>query len=86
MPSPKNNTARFQRTKYYSAVKTGMKHMNPATMRESFLRPPRAEEALPPIMLAPLLDKEGKSASHAIIFSCWNTMVGSSLVLLPGNF
>ena len=41
-PSPKINSNNFQRSKYYSAIKTGMKHMNPTEMRNSFLARPKA--------------------------------------------
>ena len=59
--------------------------MNPKTGM-SFLRPP-TEEALPTLM--PFV-KEGeevpKSSNMVIIFSCWNTMVGSAMVSLPWSF
>jgi len=59
----------------------------------SFLQPPRKEEAMPALM--PVFGQnvkleEGqekpKSSSLQIIFSCWNTMVGSAIVALPYAF
>ena len=77
---------KYNREKYYSALKTGFKHMNPKENGMSFLRPP-TEEALPTLM--PFV-KEGeevpKSSNMVIIFSCWNTMVGSAMVSLPWSY
>ena len=88
VPSPKTNTSRFHRQKYYSAIKSGMGQLNPSTMRQSFLQAPRVEERLPPIMALPGVDMKGdtKTNSIMVIFSCWNTMCGSSLVFLPAYF
>ena len=58
--------------------------------RESFLLPPlvRQQTILP--IIGAQIDKDGqqvgKSSSMVIIFSCWNTMVGSAMVSLPWAF
>ena len=88
------HTSHFIRSKYFSALKTGMKHMNPRQMRQSFLAPPRDTEVLPAILPLPGYNDEAveegqekkKSSSLVIVFSCWNTMVGSALVSLPWAF
>lgn len=48
----------------------------------SFLRPPELSEMLPAIF-PNVGSKQEKSSSLVIIFSCWNTMVGSAMVSLP---
>ena len=53
IPSPKIHTNQFIRSKYFSAIKTGMKHMNPKEMRQSFLEQPREFEVLPAILPIP---------------------------------
>lgn len=79
---------KYNREKYYSALKTGFKHMNPKENGMSFLKPP-TEEALPALMPFVQSAKDGeppKSSSMVIIFSCWNTMVGSAMVSLPWTY
>ena len=79
------NRHEYNRRKYYSAIKTGFNHMNKdAKAHLSFLRPPEHSEILPSLM--PLVGggaDDEKSSSMVIIFSCWNTMVGSAMVSLP---
>ena len=64
-----------------------MKHMNTEVMKESFLKRPKEDEAMPAII--PLFniysdalndgEESSLSSSMLISFSCWNTMVGSAL-------
>jgi len=93
LPSPKRNTSKFIRSKYFSALKTNMQHLNQENMKESFLMQPPKNEVLP--ALIPLGDyneealpgeEQKKSSSLVIVFSCWNTMVGSALTSLPWAF
>jgi len=89
--SPAMQNRRYNREKYYSALKTGFKHMDQGKkVGESFLKPPK-EDALPILfpLMGPQVDEDGneqKSSSLIIIFSCWNTMVGSAVVSLPWAF
>lgn len=90
IPSPAAGNRRYMREKYYSAIRTGFRHMNPGDVGDSFLR--RSEELALPIympMLGVEKDETGetkKSGSISIILSCWNTMVGSAVVALPWAF
>jgi len=59
-PTSGNNARRYNRDKYYSALKTGFKHMNPADAKKSFLLPPKAEEAIPAIYPTLEMDKAQK--------------------------
>ena len=79
--------ARYNREKYYSAIKSGFKHATKGEdVRKSFLD----QFLLPPEMmlpaLFPVIDDGNKSSNMSIIFSCWNTMVGSAVVTLPYSF
>ena len=78
---------RYNREKYYSAIKTGFKHASKGDNEESsklgqFLLPP--EMMIP--ALFPVMDDGNSSSNMSIIFSCWNTMVGSAVVALPYSF
>ena len=94
IPSPTASNRRYNREKYYSALKTGFKHADnnnsqpgSAGMRQSFLLPPdlKMDEPLFPILGLDQLS-ESKTGSGVIIFACWNTMVGSAMVSLPWSF
>ena len=84
---PANTSSKANRTRYYSAIKTGMMHMNPG-VRSSFLVEPTEAAPLPQLLPNAAFSQEtgSKASSLVIVFSFWNTMVGSSLVLLPGAF
>ena len=82
-------TADRSRNKLYSAARTGMKHLNPVAMRESFLMRPSEQTSIPPIIAVPgMIDTagNGKASSALVIFAVWSTMAGSAIVYLPGNF
>lgn len=90
IPSPSGSRNQmYYRSKYYSAIKTGFKHMGEDKVGMSFLR---EDQRLMPEIL-PFMETrynadgtEEKLSSTVIIFSCWNTMAGSALVSLPWAF
>lgn len=72
-----------QRFKYYSALRTGFKHM---TNRNSFLEVPHhVIEDYMFVRNFPFTrpDDKGKHGSLTTIFSVWNAMVGTGLVTIP---
>ena len=50
IPSPNANNSQYIRGKYFSAIKTTLAHMNPKTMKQSFLAPPKQFEILPALL------------------------------------
>lgn len=86
--SPMAGNEKYNRAKYYSAIKTGFRHMQ-GNVGVSFLRedPPLPE--LVPLFLEKKFNADGteeKLSSTVIVFSCWNTMAGSAVVSLPWAF
>lgn len=77
-------------------MKTGFKHLDAdSAVKQSFLQPPGQEESLPALL--PILklgggtldlngNGQGKASSLVIIFTCWNTMVGSAMTTIPWAF
>jgi sodium-coupled neutral amino acid transporter 9 len=78
------NSPQYQRMKYYSAIRTGLKHMSQST---TYLDVPTHmidDNAFIIFQTKESADK--KHSSLATIFSVWNTMVGSSLLTVPWAF
>ena len=73
----------YNRLKYYSALKTGYKHMG---AKQSFLNIPH--HTIDPSLYVihfpfESSDPQGKHGSLTTIFSVWNAMVGTGLVTIP---
>jgi len=76
----------YNRYKYYSALRTGYKHLTPETS-EDFLAPPQHVINSNYVLLhnpfAEMPKEPQKASSIVIIFSCWKTMMGSAVVSMP---
>ena len=69
--------------KYYSALRTGYKHM---ANKESFLKLPQHLLQESEYIVSIPFDKDSETGKHGSltnVFSCWNGMVGSGLVTIP---
>lgn len=77
----------YQRMKYYSAIKTGLKHMSKST---TYLNVPTHVIDDNAFVLFHGPKKQGddlkKHGSLSTIFSVWNTMIGSSMLTIPWAF
>ena len=76
----------YHRLKYYSAIKSGLKHMSRST---TYMDVPThvVEENAFVVFQGPAQDGNVKKhSSISTIFSVWNTMVGSSLLTIPWAF
>lgn len=71
-------------------MRTGYKHLGQTTDRNSLLAPPThtIDENLFVFRLPFAAEPEpgAKNGSRVIIFSCWNTCIGSAIVALPWAF
>lgn len=90
--SPTSNHRQYQRLKYYSALRTGYKHLTaegnePINNAGSFLAMPdeviEIEQFIFQNPFLPRAKKGEKQSSIIIIFSCWKTMLGTAVVTLP---
>ena len=92
MRSPHSGHKNYNRFKYYSALRTGLKHLpnSPnAQLDSSILEPPShvIDDDLYVFNLPFIKTEPGqKQKSIVIIFSCWNTMIGTAVVSLPWAF
>jgi solute carrier family 38 (sodium-coupled neutral amino acid transporter), member 9 len=89
--SPSTNHRNYNRHKYYSALRTGYKHLANEDFKEDFLATPEhvIDQDLFIIWWNPFAGREEqgkKQSSLVIIFSCWKTMIGSAVVSLPWAF
>lgn len=85
--SPASQNKRYNRQKYYSALKTGFRHINATdNVAQSFLMENKPLPMLLPFIGGQDNQEEGTMSSTVIIFSCWNTMAGSAIVSLPWAF
>lgn len=86
--SPRPDHNQYNRYKYYSALRTGYKHLAPAAADESFLQMPlHIIDSNLFLLMNPFdVKKEGKASSIVIVFSCWKTMMGSAVVSMPWAF
>ena len=88
MLSPTSGHRDYNRYKYYSALRTGYKHLGEET--STFLEPPKhvIDQNLfiiyNPFSAPPEVGE--KQSSMVIIFSAWKTMVGTSVTSLPWAF
>lgn len=76
----------YQRMKYYSAIKSGLKHMSKSTTYMDCPTHIIQDNAFVVFQGGSSSDLTGKHSSISTIFSVWNTMVGSSLLTIPWAF
>jgi sodium-coupled neutral amino acid transporter 9 len=86
--SPKFSHKDYNRYKYYSALRTGYKHLAPDEQSQTFLNPPVHVVDNNLFLLhnpfAQVGQEQGaKASSTVIVFSCWKTMMGSAVVSMP---
>jgi len=73
----------YHRMKYYSAIRSGLKHMGRST---TYLEvPTHVTQDNAFVIFQTGIEESGdkKHSSISTIFSVWNTMVGSSLLTIP---
>ena len=70
-----------QRVKYYSALKSGNKHLIKKEELDDL--PDNDLNESNYLQYAGDVDEEGKHGPFTNIFSCWNSMVGTGLVTIP---
>ncbi len=80
-----NGTTNYNDYKFYSASKTGYEHLNkdeiqpvPEHLKDQF-----EKVFVPDFTLSSESGKDKKNGSITIIFSVWNTMVGTGMLTIP---
>jgi len=92
----------YNRFKYYSAIRTGFKQLNPVALQSFLKAPSTVADPIgyyihPPFQrIKKPVDEDQEASSQQgeakkqtsimTIFTCWNTMVGSGIVSLPWTF